>query len=89
MENDIEILNSVPIPDYERFELKDPFGNRVEMIQYYCTLLFWSSSAFDNSSMISLFCDCISFRILSIANAVKVMIISTAKINKPTKIPPF
>jgi|GEM_PF-5984317 len=40
MENDIEILNSVPIPDYERFELKDPFGNRVEMIQYYCTLLF-------------------------------------------------
>lgn len=33
MENDIEILNSVPIPNYERFEFRDPFGNRVEMIQ--------------------------------------------------------
>ena len=33
MENDIEILDSVPIPHYERFEFRDPFGNRVEMIQ--------------------------------------------------------
>ncbi len=24
---------SVPIPGYERFEFRDPFGNRVEMIQ--------------------------------------------------------
>lgn len=29
----IEILESVPIPYYERFEFRDPFGNRVEMIQ--------------------------------------------------------
>ena len=33
MENEIEILDSVPIPNYERFEFRDPFGNRVEMIQ--------------------------------------------------------
>lgn len=32
-ENNIEIINSVPIPNYERFEFRDPFGNRVEMIQ--------------------------------------------------------
>ncbi|MFC4323088.1 VOC family protein [Litchfieldia salsa] len=32
-ENNIEILESVPIPNYERFEFRDPFGNRVEMIQ--------------------------------------------------------
>ncbi|UOE96385.1 VOC family protein [Alkalihalobacillus sp. LMS39] len=29
----IEILDSVPIPHYERFEFRDPFGNRVEMIK--------------------------------------------------------
>lgn len=29
----IEILDSVPIPQFERFEFRDPFGNRVEMIQ--------------------------------------------------------
>ena len=33
MENQIEILDAVPIPNYERFEFRDPFGNRVEMIQ--------------------------------------------------------
>ncbi|ADU32258.1 VOC family protein [Evansella cellulosilytica] len=32
-ENKIEILDSVPIPGYERFEFRDPFGNRVEMIK--------------------------------------------------------
>ncbi|ERN54441.1 VOC family protein [Alkalihalophilus marmarensis] len=32
-ENKIEILDSVPIPGFERFEFRDPFGNRVEMIQ--------------------------------------------------------
>ena len=32
IENNIEILNSVPIPSYERFEFRDPFGNRVEII---------------------------------------------------------
>lgn len=31
--NGIEILDSVPIPGYERFEFRDPFGNRVECIQ--------------------------------------------------------
>ena len=29
----VEILDAVPIPGYERFEFRDPFGNRVEMIQ--------------------------------------------------------
>jgi len=32
LEQGIEILESVPIPGYERFEFRDPFGNRVEMI---------------------------------------------------------
>ena len=32
-DKDIKILDSVPIPNYERFEFRDPFGNRVEMIQ--------------------------------------------------------
>ncbi|WP_068773727.1 VOC family protein [Paenibacillus sp. FJAT-26967] len=29
----IEVLDAVPIPGYERFEFRDPFGNRVELIQ--------------------------------------------------------
>jgi catechol 2,3-dioxygenase-like lactoylglutathione lyase family enzyme len=29
----IEILESVPIPGYDRFEFRDPFGNRVEFAQ--------------------------------------------------------
>ncbi len=29
----VEIIESVPIPDHERFEFRDPFDNRVEMIQ--------------------------------------------------------
>ena len=32
-ENNIDILSSVPIPNFERFEFRDPFGNRVEMIK--------------------------------------------------------
>lgn len=28
----LEISESIPIPGYERFEFRDPFGNRVEMI---------------------------------------------------------
>ena len=28
----IEILSSIPIPGYERFEFRDPFGNRTECI---------------------------------------------------------
>jgi|SRR5690625_242476 len=31
--NSVTILKSVPIPGYKRFEFRDPFGNRVEMIQ--------------------------------------------------------
>ncbi|OIK13343.1 VOC family protein [Bacillus sp. MUM 13] len=33
-QNGVVILDSVPIQGYERFEFRDPFGNRVEMIQY-------------------------------------------------------
>lgn len=29
----VQILDSVPIPGFRRFEFRDPFGNRVEMIQ--------------------------------------------------------
>jgi catechol 2,3-dioxygenase-like lactoylglutathione lyase family enzyme len=28
----LEILDSVPIPGYDRFECRDPFGNRMEFI---------------------------------------------------------
>lgn len=30
---DIHPIEGVPIPGYDRFEFRDPFGNRVEMIQ--------------------------------------------------------
>jgi catechol 2,3-dioxygenase-like lactoylglutathione lyase family enzyme len=29
----IEILSGIPIPGYDRFEFRDPFGNRVEFIE--------------------------------------------------------
>src|SRR5438046_2508289 len=29
----IAILEGIPIPGYDRFEFRDPFGNRVEFIQ--------------------------------------------------------
>ena len=32
-EQGIETLDGIPIPGFERFEFRDPFGNRVEMIQ--------------------------------------------------------
>ncbi|WP_338754512.1 VOC family protein [Bacillus sp. FJAT-52991] len=32
-ENNIKIIKSVPIPNFERFEFRDPFGNRVEIIK--------------------------------------------------------
>jgi catechol 2,3-dioxygenase-like lactoylglutathione lyase family enzyme len=32
-QNDIQIMEGVPIPGFARFEFRDPFGNRVEMIQ--------------------------------------------------------
>jgi catechol 2,3-dioxygenase-like lactoylglutathione lyase family enzyme len=31
----VEILNGIPIPGYARFEFRDPFGNRVELIETY------------------------------------------------------
>jgi len=30
---DIEVIKGVPIPGYDRFGFRDPFGNRVEFIQ--------------------------------------------------------
>jgi catechol 2,3-dioxygenase-like lactoylglutathione lyase family enzyme len=32
-ENGIEALDSIPIEGYDRFEFRDPFGNRVEFIR--------------------------------------------------------
>lgn len=30
----IEVRDSIPIPGYGRFEIRDPFGNRVEFLQH-------------------------------------------------------
>lgn len=35
----IEIIDGIPIPSYERFEFRDPFGNRVEFLQRMNSLL--------------------------------------------------
>lgn len=32
-ERDIKVIEAIPIPGYERFEFRDPFGNRVEFLQ--------------------------------------------------------
>lgn len=32
-EHGLSLIESVPIPGYNRFEFRDPFGNRVEMIE--------------------------------------------------------
>lgn len=32
-EKGAEILEGAPIPDHDRFEFRDPFGNRIELIQ--------------------------------------------------------
>ena len=32
-QNNIQIIEGIPIPGFDRFEFRDPFGNRVEMIQ--------------------------------------------------------
>jgi catechol 2,3-dioxygenase-like lactoylglutathione lyase family enzyme len=32
-ENNVEILEGIPIPHYRRFEFRDPFGNRVEFLE--------------------------------------------------------
>ena len=29
----VEIIDGVPIPGYDRFEFRDPFGNRVEFLE--------------------------------------------------------
>ena len=29
----VTVLDGIPIPDYRRFEFRDPFGNRVEFIE--------------------------------------------------------
>lgn len=29
----VKILDGVPVPDYNRFEFRDPFGNRVEFLE--------------------------------------------------------
>jgi catechol 2,3-dioxygenase-like lactoylglutathione lyase family enzyme len=31
--NDCSILDGIPIPGYNRFEFRDPFGNRVEFLE--------------------------------------------------------
>ncbi|HEY0427972.1 MAG TPA: VOC family protein [Pyrinomonadaceae bacterium] len=31
----VRILEGVPIPDYNRFEFRDPFGNRVEFLEAF------------------------------------------------------
>jgi len=33
LENKVEILEGIPIPNYQRFEFRDPFGNRVEFLE--------------------------------------------------------
>ena len=33
MGHGIAVLDSVPIPGFDRFEFRDPFGNRVELIE--------------------------------------------------------
>jgi catechol 2,3-dioxygenase-like lactoylglutathione lyase family enzyme len=33
VDNEVTPVESVPIPGYERFEARDPFGNRIEFIQ--------------------------------------------------------
>ncbi|MGH9947236.1 MAG: VOC family protein [Pyrinomonadaceae bacterium] len=30
----VAILDGIPIPNYRRFEFRDPFGNRVEFLEY-------------------------------------------------------
>ena len=29
----VKILEGIPIPDYDRFEFRDPFGNRIELMR--------------------------------------------------------
>jgi catechol 2,3-dioxygenase-like lactoylglutathione lyase family enzyme len=29
----VSVIDGIPIPDYSRFEFRDPFGNRIEMLE--------------------------------------------------------
>ncbi len=31
--NNVKIIEGIPIPNYSRFEFRDPFGNRVEFLE--------------------------------------------------------
>lgn len=31
--NNVKIIEGIPIPNYKRFEFRDPFGNRVEFLE--------------------------------------------------------
>ncbi|MEP7074289.1 MAG: VOC family protein [Acidobacteriota bacterium] len=33
IEHNVEILDGIPMPNYRRFEFRDPFGNRVEFLE--------------------------------------------------------
>ncbi len=33
LENEVTPIDAIPIPGYDRFEARDPFGNRIEFIQ--------------------------------------------------------
>jgi len=33
IDNEVSPVESIPIPGYDRFEARDPFGNRIEFIQ--------------------------------------------------------
>jgi len=35
--NKVEVLDGIPIPDWNRFEFRDPFGNRVEFLEKHVT----------------------------------------------------
>lgn len=34
-QHDVTIIDAVPIPGHQRFEFRDPFGNRVELTQVH------------------------------------------------------
>jgi catechol 2,3-dioxygenase-like lactoylglutathione lyase family enzyme len=32
-DNGIDVIDGIPLPGYDRFEFRDPFGNRMEMLK--------------------------------------------------------
>jgi catechol 2,3-dioxygenase-like lactoylglutathione lyase family enzyme len=32
-QNGVKVIEGIPVPGYDRFEFRDPFGNRVEFLQ--------------------------------------------------------